>query len=165
MKNMKSIWKYSFKALLIAVFSVVACSHADAKTVTDSYNYLDTNSLNYYQNVYMREDYKYSILTSEYVNLGSYNTVTYYYLCLTNTEVDVSNTSNVNATCDKLYQYYRQNNVYHVEKLEDSNLSINDSLYYYQDSKHYVNYTFLFIIAIFVVALFLFLVIKSILRC
>lgn len=165
MCSLKSIWKVSFKALLIAVFCLVATDVAEAKTITSSNSFIDSNSLNYFQNIYEREEYKYSILASEYVQYtGSYNSTTYYYLCLTDSAVDVSNTSNVSATCNKLYQYYRLNNVYEVEQLNDNNLTIQNTLYYFQDNKYYYNYTYIYIICIIVTTLFVYILLKDLFR-
>lgn len=166
MQSMKSILKrHSFKALLIAVLCVVATQVADAKTVSSSYNYLDESTLNYVENIYARSNYKYSVVANEYISSG-YNYISYYYICLTNDSLDTTNTTSITSNCEELYRFYRTNNAYSFETISDNSLIVNNSIYYYFDNKNYFSDSIIYIICIFVVALFFYQIFKGILmRC
>lgn len=148
MKNIRSIWKVSFTALLLAVFCVVTTEVVDAKTVTTSNSFISQDAFIYFTDVYKREDYKYSLVASEHVYNSAYNYVNYYYVCLTNEEVNVTNSTNASATCEKLLRYSRNDNSYTATILSDSELKVQDTLYYYLDNKDYFIPTHLFIISI-----------------
>lgn len=149
MISLKSIWKVSCKALFIAGLCLVATNVAEAKTVTTSNSFIDQNAYTYFNDVYSRENYKYGVMTYEYYqNVSSYNYTPYYYLCLTNEEIDVSNSTNVTSSCEKLLRYSRENNTYTAETLNDNELKVSNTLYYYFDNKEYYVHSYLFIIAI-----------------
>lgn len=162
MKNMKSILNVSFKALFIAVLCFVATEVAEAKTITSTNTFFDQSSFNYFSDVYDREDYKYSIMTSESIQNSSFNYLTYYYVCLSNDEPNVTNTTNVKASCDKLIRYYRNNNSFNVDLLSDDELSIQNGVYYYFSNKYYFLECILFIIAVLICLCFLYFVIIDI---
>lgn len=130
MLNLKSILKYSFRLLLIVVLSTFATDVASAKTIYQSNSFIDSNVLDYFDNLYKRENYKNYLLATEYVQISQYNYTTYYYMCLTNDPIDTSNSLNVSSSCDKMYVYYRQNNVYNLETYNDNNLVVQNSVYY-----------------------------------
>ncbi len=138
MNNIKNILKYSFRLLLIVGFSTFATKVASAKTINQSTDVINDNILKYFENVYEREDYKNYLLASEYVNNGGYNYTTYYYMCLTNEKIDTSNTLNVTSSCEKTYRYYRSNNVYVLEKINDNSITVNNSIYYVYQIKTYI---------------------------
>lgn len=166
MTDLLSMLKVSIKAFLIAGFCLVATDVAEAKTLNTSSSFIDQSTFNYFSDVYEREDYKYGIFSSEYIQNTGYNYTTYYYLCLTNSDIDISNTSSVNASCDKLIRYHRSNNVYETELLNDNKLIINDSIYYYFNDKQYIIEVCLFILALFMTVSFLYIVIKDVFgRC
>lgn len=135
MNNLKSILKHSFRLLLIVVLSTFATDVASAKTINGSMTFLDSNTLTYFENIYERENYKNYVLASEYVNVGSYNYTNYYYLCLTNDNVDSTDTMNINVSCDKLFLSYRLNNTQNLSLLSDDNLNVIDSVYYSKTQK------------------------------
>lgn len=138
MNNLKNTLKHSFRLLLIVVLSTFATTVASAKTISQSSNFIDDSVITYANNIYEREDYKYYLLAQEYINNGSYNYITYYYLCLTNEKIDATNTLNVSSSCDTLYRYYRSNSIYNIEKLNDNELNVNNSIYYTKSCKNYV---------------------------
>ena len=137
MNNLKNILKHSFRLLLIVVLSTFATTVASAKTISQSSNFIDDSVITYADNIYEREDYKYYLLSQEYINNGSYNYTTYHYLCLTNEKIDTTNTLNVSSSCDTFYRYYRSNSIYNIEKLNDNELNVNNSIYYTKSSKNY----------------------------
>jgi len=138
MNNLKNILKHSFRLLLIVVLSAFSTKVVSAKTINQSSNFIDDSVITYANNIYDREDYKSYLLAQEYINNGTYNYTTYYYLCLTNETIDTSDTLNVKASCDVVYRYYRNNNVYVNEKLTDKELNISNSIYYTKTGKNYV---------------------------
>lgn len=164
MIDIKSICRISITALLVAVFCVLTTDVVDAKTLTTSNSFISQEAYNYFDDVYSREDYKYSILASEHYQNSAYNYVSYYYLCLTNNEVDVSDSTNVTATCEKLLRYQRVDNSYSATILSDNELKVEDTLYYYLDKKDYYVESHLFIIAILSCLSFLTLVLLVIFR-
>lgn len=155
MNNLKNIVKHSFRLLLIVVLSTFATTVASAKTINQSSNFIDESIINYANNIYEREDYKNYLLAQEYINNGSYNYYTYYYLCLTNDKIDTTNSLNVSSSCDVLYRYYRNNNTYNIEKLNDKELSVNESIYYIKSSKNYVIEKLLITISIGILTFYL----------
>lgn len=130
MLNLRSILKYSFRLLLIVVLSTSAAEAASAKTIYQSNSFIDSNALDYFDNLYKREDYKNYLLATEYVQISQYNYTTYYYMCLTNDKIDTSNSLNVSSNCEKMYVYYRQNNIYNLESYNDNELNVQNSVYY-----------------------------------
>lgn len=162
MHNIQNIWKKSYKVLIVTFFSFIFINSVSAKTISSSSAFIDSSTRDYFNNVYEREDYKYSILSSEYVlNTSGYGSITYYYQCLTNERPDVSDTKSLDSSCDKLYRFYRNNSVYDIEELSDSKLQVSNAIYYLQDSKHYLTTTYIIILVILVGILLLYLVIKD----
>lgn len=164
MNNLKNTLKHSFRLLLIVVLSTFATTVASAKTITSSSNFIDDTVINYANNIYDREDYKSYLLAQEYINNGTYNYTTYYYLCLTNEKIDTSNTLNVNATCDVVYRYYRNNNIYVSEKLSDKELNVINSIYYTKTGKNYVIEKLLITISIGILTFYLTYVLLKLFR-
>lgn len=158
MNNLKSILKISFTTLLVVVLSAFAVDTASAKTLSSSNTMLDESTIDYFNDIYDRENYSYMVYASEYVNTSGYNYTTYYYLCLTNEKVNTSDTLNVNVVCDELYQYSKNNNSYVVNKLDDTDFIVNNSIYYYRES-NYFKECILVIISIICSAFFLYTVI------
>ena len=117
LNNLKSILKYSFTFLFIIVLSTIAPEGASAKTITST-TAVDETIINYFDNILERKHYRSYLLASEYEG-SNYNYTTYYYVCFTNEEVDLSNTTQVSANCEEMYRYYRANNVTNIEKIED----------------------------------------------
>lgn len=136
MNNLKSILKHSFTIVLLLVLSTFATDVASAKTIYQSNSFIDSNILDYFDNVYKRENYKNYLLATEYVQISQYSYTTYYYMCLTNDSIDTSNTLSVSSSCDKMYVYYRQNNVYTLESYNDSSLTVQNSVYYSVTNKN-----------------------------
>lgn len=163
MNILKNILNHSFRLLLIVVLSTFATSVASAKTINQSNSFIDSNTLDYFDNVYKRENYKNYLLATEYVQLSQYNYTTYYYMCLTNDHIDTSNTLNVSSSCDKMYVYYRQNNVYNLESYNDTSLTVQNSVYYFATNKQ-VTDKLLILLNIGLFSLFLLIVILKIFR-
>lgn len=155
MKNIKNILKVSLLFFVMFIFYDV-----DAKAITSSYNYLDSTTLNYVQNIYEREEYKYGLLSTE-LEGTNYNYITYYYLCLTNDEIDSSSALSSNAKCDTFYRFHRQNNNYYIDKLEDDELKVSNSIFYIYNSKNYIIVSLLFIMAIIMTVSLLYFCLKD----
>ena len=151
MNIIKNIWKLNLKACLVAFFSFIFAFSVNAKTIDSSSAFIDSSTRDYFNNIYEREEYKYSILSSEYItNSSGYGSTTYYYLCLTDNRPDTSTTENIQSTCDKLYRFHRTSSIYDIEHLSDSNFKVVNGIYYLQDSKHYLTTTYLIILCILV---------------
>ncbi len=131
MNNMKSILKkISFCILTATVFCVSATEVAHAKTVTNNYTYIDSSRLDFFNNIYMRSNYKSYLLATEITSSG-YNNYTSYYYCLSNDIIDTTDTLNTTLNCDKLYRYVRNSsNEYVLEPITDTELKVIDSIYY-----------------------------------
>lgn len=165
MPNITNILKRSLRLLLFAFLCFSFTYHVNAKTISQSSSFIDSSTRDYFNDVYVREEYKYSILASEYVqNTGSYNSYTYYYLCLTNDKPNVGDTMNLNATCDKLYRYHRNSSVYDIEKLTDNELKVSNAIYYFSDNKQYFLTTYLFILVLFLLVFLFYVIIRDIFR-
>lgn len=132
MNNIKDCLKTSFRFLVIVtVLSTFATSVASAKTVTSTSSVIDSATLDYFENIYKRSNYKNYVIASEYITSGvGYNYITYYYFCLSNQQIEVSDPINVNASCDVLYRSYRNNNTYVLERQYDNNLIVSNNIYY-----------------------------------
>lgn len=128
--NIKNILRSNFfKACLVAVLCVVATPVADAKTVNNSLNYASEERLLYFENLFKRSGYENYLLVIDNED-SSYYSSNSYYICLTN-EVEFTDNLNANATCNEMYRYYRySNNNYSLEKVDDNNLTVNNSIFY-----------------------------------
>lgn len=129
--NIKNILNsFCFKAFIIAVFCVVATPVADAKTVTNSQVFISEDRLLYFENLYKRSDYNQYLLVAE-DNLDNYYSYTDYYICLSNEDIKSTDNLNASLNCEEMYRYYRlSNNNYDLVKVEDNNLTAQDSLFY-----------------------------------
>ncbi len=138
MNNLKNIVKPSFRLLLIVVLSTFATAVASAKTIyNSSSSTISTDILEFFDNIYDREDYKRYILANEYIGSG-YNYTNNYYMCLTNEDIDTSNSLSVNSSCEKMYLYYRDSGSYVFEELSDNELIIDNSIYYVYENNYNV---------------------------
>lgn len=121
---------FLFKAFIIAVFCVVATPVADAKTVTDSQEFISEDRLLYFENLYKRSDYNHYLLVAE-DNVDNYYSYTDYYICLSNEDIEITDNLNASLNCEEMYRYYRiSNNNYDLVKVNDNNLIVEDSLFY-----------------------------------
>lgn len=128
--NIKSILKKTSFCLCAIAFCVSATEVAHAKTISNNYNYLDTSRLEFFNNIYMRSNYKSYLLATEQTSTG-YNNYTSYYYCLSNDIIDTTNTLNTTLNCDKLYRYFRNtNSEYVIEEVNDNELKVQNSIYY-----------------------------------
>lgn len=133
--NIKNILKFSFAFLLLCVLGTFATDVASAKTINMT-NYVGDSVRGYLTDMYSRSEYKYGILTTEYIQ-NNYSYSTYYYLCLTNDKLDLSTLNYVNANCDKLYRYYSISGSYNLEVVNEDKLIVN-GIYYYLGTKDYL---------------------------
>lgn len=166
-KHLKNIVKHSFRLLLIVVLSTFATSVASAKTINGNTQVLDDSRYDYFYNLYKRSDYKNYLLSIEYVNNGSYNYYTYYYICLTNDDINITNSINASSNCEEMYRWnYRSSTDNSLEKINDSTLSVTNSVYYTNDSydKRYVKEKVLITISIGIFTFFLSYVLLKIFR-
>lgn len=161
MRNTRNILRIS-TVLALCFFSFLFTYDVNAKTISSSNSFIDTNTRDYFYDVYDRQSYSFSILSSEYVYNGTgYGSTTYYYLCLTNDKPDVSSMADVNASCDKLYRFHRDGSTYDFELLSDTNLTVSNSIYYFVDSKHFLHIAYLVIIAVLLGVLVFYLIFKD----
>ncbi len=142
------------KLINCIIFSVVLClcatEVAQAKTIANDYNLIDDSRLSYFKNIYLRSPYKNYLLGTEVVNSG-YNSITYYYLCLTDSDIDLKDVSNASSSCDSLFRYTRNGSSYVLESINDKTLSFVNSIYYTSNSsdKDLSVSSYLFIICVF----------------
>lgn len=130
MNNIKSILKKLSFCLCAIAFCVSATQVAHAKTIVDNYTYIDSSRLDFFNNIYMRSNYKSYLLATEITSSG-YNNYTSYYFCLSNEIIDTTDTINTSLNCDKLYRYYRNSsNEYVLESITDTELKVQNSIYY-----------------------------------
>lgn len=129
MNSTKNILKISFSVLISIAFSLVTTQVVEAKTISNTNDFVSDEMLTYFENVYVRSKYKNYLLSSEYVGSG-YNYTTYYYICLTNEDITMNDSINASSNCEEMYRVYRDNYNYVFEKLSDKSLSINNSVYY-----------------------------------
>lgn len=152
LNNLKDILKNKFLIflMLLIVFSLVATKVAEAKTITSSVSFGDSTRLDYFDNIFERSKYNHYLLAIENVSSG-YSSYSYYYLCLTNDVINVVDQVNASANCEEMYVYYRNSNSdYVLEKIEDNELIVNNSVYYIENTS-YINY---FVIGIFIILSF-----------
>lgn len=137
---MKNLLRISFTVIFIAVLSTFATTVASAKTINNSNQFADSTRLDYFENMYKREDYKNYLLSIEYSGSG-YNNYIYYYMCLTNDDINFVNTVTASSSCEKMMRYYRNGSDYIVEDINDNSLVINNSVYYTNSvhEKDYIN--------------------------
>lgn len=129
MNSMKNILRISFSVLISIAFSLVTTQVVEAKTITNTNDFVSDEMLTYFENVYVRSKYKNYLLSSEYYG-DRYDYTTYYYICLTNEDITMSDGINASANCEEMYRVYRSNYDYVFEKINDNSLSINNSVYY-----------------------------------
>lgn len=122
--------KVSFCTLTAIVFCVSATEVAHAKTITSNYTYIDSSRLDFFENIYMRSNYKSYLLATEITSSG-YNSYNSYYYCLSNELIDSTDTLNTSLNCDKLYRYVKNSsNEYVLEPINDTELKVINSIYY-----------------------------------
>lgn len=167
MHNMKNISRFSFRLLLIVVLSTFATTVASAKTISTTSSTVDTSTLEYFENIYKRSNYKNYVIASEYVQNGGISSyTTYYYLCLSNERINTYDPINVNASCDVLYRSYRYSSTYYLEKLSDNTLRVNNNIYYTNNiyDTDYANTKLLVLLNIGILTFYLSYVILKIFR-
>ncbi len=142
---------YSIAILLLA-FCATRC--AKALTISDNLLPISDSQLNYLKNVYERSNYKNYVITSNRIN-NNYNTITYYYLCLTNDDLDLSSATSLTSNCNEFYRYNSTNNNYEMIKLNDTELILNNSVYYSSYFKNNIDTNILIIITIILSCFFL----------
>lgn len=165
-KHLKNIVKHSFRLLLIVVLSTFATAVASAKTINNSNQVLDYSRYDYFVNLYMRSEYKNYLLASEYIQ-NNYSYYTDYYICLTNEDITINSSISASATCSELYRWnYRANSDNVLEKVNDTNLIVNNSVYYVNNvkDKGFISEKMLIALNVGLFALFLYIVILGILR-
>ncbi len=121
----------------LTCFSIFTTEVVDAKTINSSYLFADSTRLDYVDNLFKRSNYHYYLLSVENTNSG-YSSYSYYYLCLTNEKINITDTINASANCDEMYVYYRNSsNDYVLEKYNDNKLEVNNSVYYTSNTLDY----------------------------
>lgn len=142
---------YIFVSLL-ATFFAHSCANAQAisnnlRTISDTY-------LDYFKSVGSSSNYKNFIITSSY-NDSSYSRYTTYYLCLTNDDIDTSDSLHLNVSCDVFMTYYTYNNTYTYDIKNNENLILSNVIYY---SYSNVNYSHIFLFCILLISCCIFLI-------
>ncbi len=152
--------------MFLVVLSTFATSVASAKTINNSNQVLDYSRFDYFENLYMRSEYKNYLLASEYIQ-NNYTYYTDYYICLTNEDIVINSSISASATCEELYRWnYRSSNDNVLEKVNDNRLNINNSVYYTNSTfeKRYVIEKILITISIGLFTFFLSYVLLKIFR-
>ena len=130
LKSVKRVFRKLLFGFIIIVFCLVATDVAQAKTISNNFQYIDTARLEYFNNIYLRQDeYSYYLLATDTTTSG-YTSYYDYYFCLTNDEIDTSNVLSVSSNCEKMYRYYRNDSTYVMEEYNDDTLEVNNSMYY-----------------------------------
>lgn len=156
LNNLKDTLKNKFLifAMLLIVFSLVTTKVVEAKTITSSVSFGDSTRLDYFENIFERSEYNHYLLAIDSVSSG-YSSYLYYYLCLTNSKVNVTNQVNASATCEEMYVYYRNSsNEYVLEKYEDNELVVKNSVYYLGNTSllYYVTVAIFIILTVFMLS-------------
>ena len=129
----KSVYRSFMKILgyvvVILVIGLAARSCAKAMTVQDNLRTIGDTQFKLLENIYERSDYDNYLITSNY-NKSSYNNTTNYYLCLTNEKINTNDVKNATSSCSELYHYNAYSNNYVLEKLNDNQLKVVNSVYY-----------------------------------
>lgn len=145
--------------ILIIGFCATRCTKA--MTITDNLITISETQLNYFKDIYNRSNYKNYVITSYRTISGT--TYTYYYLCLTNDNLDTSNATNITTNCGELYRYYSYSNNYSMTKLNDNELRLQNSVYY--SSNVYTNNSIIIQLFYVIVIVFLIYLLFYILGC
>lgn len=153
--------------VVLLVISLAARSCAKAMTINDNLRTIGDTQFRILENIYERSNYDNYLIASDYVNNG-YNNYMNYYVCLTNDKIDTSNVKNVNSNCEELYRYYSYSSNYTLEKVNDSQLKIVNSMYYTNtllSKPYYYNvFILLIIIVLFLIIFWLFYVFGKVFR-
>lgn len=145
----------SHKALFLVFcfltcFSIFTTKVVDAKTINSSSLFADSTRLDYVDNLFKRSKYHYYLLSVENTYNG-YSNYSYYYLCLTNESINITDTINASANCDEMYVYYRNgSNNYVLEKYNDNKLVVNNSVYYTSNTIDNLRIIEVMIVSIFI---------------
>lgn len=120
-----------FKKVMLFLFLVPCLSFcvttvAKAETITNSQYVINSDVFNMLDNLYSVNNYSNYIMTSTRV-YDNYRYTSYYYLCLTNNDLTISDSLNIFSSCDILYTYNSNDNV--LNKSNNS-LSVVNSIYY-----------------------------------
>lgn len=159
--NIKRIIKYVAISLICA-FITQLC--VNAQSISNNLRTINESYLTYFENVANSSDFKHFIITSDVVSSGSYYTNNIYYLCLTNSDIDVSDSLNLNATCDKLYSYSSYNNNYNYNISSNTQLLLNNTIYYSSSNKSNDSNIYLICLVIICCLIFTFLIFNRIFR-
>lgn len=153
--------------VVIVVIGLAASRCAKAMTIQDNLRTISDLQFKLLENIYYRSDYDNYIISSSYSN-SSYNNITNYYICLTNDKIDTSNVKNVTSNCDELYHYNSYSNNYTLEKINDDQLKVVNSIYYTNtiaSKRFYYNVIVLLIILVIIASIvWLFSVFSKIFR-
>ena len=127
MKNIFNILKTNL--LIVFCFCLMAVNTAEAKTITNQFEYIDQSRLYMFYNMFTKSGYSTYLLASERV-ISSYSSYNNYYFCLSNDNLEYIDINNSSLNCNELYSYYREDNKYVFKKISDDVLKINNSIYY-----------------------------------
>lgn len=127
---------YAFLLLLVG-FCATRCTKA--MSITDNLRTINDTQLTMLKDIAERNNYKYYVITSDYISSG-YNNYTNYYLCLTNDQLDVSTPNFLETTCEKIYRYTNNANNYSLGEVVDKNFKLSNVVYYtnYNESRQKV---------------------------
>lgn len=150
-RNIARIIAYAIISFICAFF---AQSCANAQSLSNNLRTINDTYFKYFENVANSLDYKNYIITSDYINNGSYNNYSIYYLCLTNDTLNNQDPLNISVSCEKLYTYYSYNNTYNYNIRNNENLVLNNNLYYSSSNK--VNDTNIYLICLIIITSLIF---------
>lgn len=131
--------KFICYALVLLLVGFCATRCTKAMIITDNLRTIPESQLTMLKNIAERNNYKYYVITSDYISSG-YNNYTNYYLCLTNEELDITTPNFLETTCEKIYRYTNNSNNYSLGEVVDKEFKLSNVTYYtdYNSSKQKV---------------------------
>ena len=138
------------KLISVFLFSVFCVTIvAKAETIENNHYTIDTTTRENLMSMFENSNYKNFIISSKRINENNYNYYRYYYLCLTNDELDLTDSMNINSSCDILYTLYNNS----ISITNNSNLSVINSIYFSSNNNNIYNNKNIFIIIFSIIVL------------
>ena len=123
------IIKFICYGLVFMVIGFCATRCTKAMTITDNLRTIPETQLTMLKNIAERNNYKYYVITSDYISSG-YNNYTNYYICLTNEQLDITTPNFLETTCEKIYRYTNNSNNYSLGEVVDKEFKLSNVTYY-----------------------------------
>lgn len=160
----KNIARLIASAIIGFLCMFFAQSCAKALSLSDNLRTINESQLNYLLNVAKSSDYKNYVITSDYVNNGSYNNYSVYYLCMTDKEIIKDTYISLSTTCDDLITYYIYNNNYNYNTSKNVPFNLNNVIYYSNTKENNNLYTLLLIVILALFSIFMLIIFQRIFR-